>query len=146
MYDYFKDTFGRSYKDIKDSLRTPTLTKAVAYEAKPLSVRNRTRSDYSENKFEAEATGLCKALKSELAELNRSEVRAIQDNLIKKKLDEAEAERQHLIEEELKLEEAKELGQKRLAEEQDHQLELEEQEIARKAIEDFQCADVSHER
>lgn len=145
MYDYFKDTFGRSYKDIKDSLRTPTLTKAVAYEAKPLSVRNRTRSDYSENKFEAEATGLCKAIKSELAEIHRPEERAIHDNLIQKKRDEAEAERQRLIEEELKLEEEEERGQKRLAEEQEHQLELEEQEIARKAIEKLQCGDVSHE-
>jgi ATP-dependent Lon protease len=144
MYDYFKDTFGRSYKDIKDSLRTSTLTRAVAYEAKPLHVRNRTRSDYSENKFEAEASGLCKALKSELADLHRSEERAIRDNLIQKKRDEAEAERLHLIEEELKLEEERERGKKRLAEEIEHQLELEEEEKASEDIEKLQHAGISH--
>ena len=137
MYDYFKDTFGRTYKEIKDSLITPTLTKAVAYEAKPLHVRNRIRSDYTENKFEAEASGLCKALKTELAELEKSEERMLRDKLIQNKRDEAEAERQRMIEEELKLEEEKERGQRRLADEQEHQAELLDMAEARKAIEEL---------
>jgi len=140
LYDYFKDNFGRSYKEIRSSLISPTLAKAVAYDVKPLQVRDRVRSNYSENVFEAEATGLCKALKSELAELQRSEERMLHNKLIQKKREEAEAERHRMIEEELQREEERERGQRRAEEQERQKRDFEDQEELRKSLEGINAA------
>ena len=100
LYDYWKDTYGKSYKEIKASKITKTLTKVSPWTVKPLEFNERSHTKHDENVYEAEAAGYTKNLKSEMDAKKSEEDRNRFNELIAKKRAQAEEEKHALIAEE----------------------------------------------
>ena len=100
LYDYWKDTYGKSYKEIKASRITKTLTKVSPWELKPLQFNERHHSKHDENVYEAETAGYTRHLKDEMEAKKSEEDRNRFNELIAKKRAQAEEERHRLIAEE----------------------------------------------
>ena len=100
LYDYWKDTYGKSYKEIKNSRITKTLSKVSPWDIKPLQFKERHHSKHDENVYEAEAAGYTINLKGEMDAKRSEEDKNRFNELIAKKRAQAEEERQKMIAEE----------------------------------------------